>query len=375
MAGIYLHIPFCKRKCAYCDFYSIANTNLKSELVKALKKEIELRKDFLGSESIKTIYFGGGTPSLLSINEIDDLVNTIDKYYKVEINNEITLEANPDDLNNEFLRELSKTSVNRLSIGIQSFIDTDLQLMKRLHSSQQAIRSVLKAQDNGFNNISIDLIYGLPNLTLADWELNINKGLNLNVQHISAYHLTIEPNTLFNKYYKNKKIVLPTENESLDQFKILKDKTAEKGFVHYEISNFALDGFLSLHNTNYWMDVKYLGLGPSAHSYNLTSREWNISNLSGYLDAIFQGKLANETEILSKSDQFNDYLITSLRTMWGLNTEIINTKYGLKYLNHILEKSKKFITLNLLEKQNNTLKLSEKGMFVSDSIIQDLLFD
>lgn len=375
MAGIYIHTPFCKKKCAYCDFYSLANTKKQSDFVKAIIKEIELRRNYLDGESIQTIYFGGGTPSLLSIFEIEEILNTIFRNFKVEKNNEITLEANPDDLSKEFLIKLKSIGINRLSIGIQSFHDNDLKLMRRLHNSEQAIKSVHWAQETGFDNISIDLIYGLPQLSILDWDQNIQKALDLKIQHISAYHLTIEEKTLFHKLYKQNKIQIPTESESLDQFKLLKEKTAEKGFVHYEISNFALDGFLSLHNTNYWMNVKYLGLGPSAHSYNLTSREWNISNLPEYLDGIFKGKLANETEILSKTEKFNDYLVTSLRTMWGLNTEIIKNIYGLNYWNHINKKSKKYIKDNLLEKTNQNFTLTEKGIFISDHIIENLIYD
>ena len=375
MAGIYLHIPFCKRKCAYCDFYSIAQIKYKHKFVEALCKEIKLRKEFLEDEKIQTIYFGGGTPSILSINQLDEILNSLNKNFKIDKNSEITLEANPDDLSKDYLKDLSSVGVNRLSVGIQSFRDNDLLLMKRKHSVNQAIRSVKDAQDVGFNNISIDLIYGLPNLKIKDWEKNISEALKLKIQHISAYHLTIEPNTLFQKYHHTNKIKLPAEEESLSQFKLLKEKTAENGFLHYEISNFAKDGSLSLHNTNYWRGVKYLGLGPSAHSYNLTARQWNIQKLPAYLAAISQGEIPMEIENLTENEKYNDFIITSLRTMWGLNIEKLKREFGEKYEMYFLKKSKKFIKENNMKNIDKNFKLTEKGKFISDNIMRELLFD
>jgi putative oxygen-independent coproporphyrinogen III oxidase len=343
--------------------------------VEAICKEIELQKNYLEGETIHTIYFGGGTPSMLSENQIEKILNQIRKNFNVEKNNEITLEANPDDLSKNYLKAIKMQGVNRLSIGIQSFNESDLLLMKRKHSVNQAVTAVKIAQDLGFSNISIDLIYGLPDLTFEMWEENIDKAINLNIQHISAYHLTIEPNTLFQKMYKSEKLNLPTEDESLDQFKLLIQKTAKKGFLHYETSNFALDGSISLHNANYWTGVKYLGLGPSAHSYNLTSRQWNISNLHGYLDTILKGKIPFETEVLTKNEKYNDFIITSLRTMWGINTKILKKNFGEKYEMNFLSNTKKFLDKNLMNQTGNNFVLSEKGIFISDSILQDLLYD
>ncbi|MCK5028289.1 MAG: radical SAM family heme chaperone HemW [Bacteroidales bacterium] len=375
MAGIYLHIPFCKRKCAYCDFYSIANTKLTENFVEAICMEIESQKHFLEKETIQTIYFGGGTPSILSEIQIEKILNTIHKHFNVGKKNEITLEANPDDLSENYLKAIKKLGVNRLSVGIQSFNERDLLLMKRKHSVNQAVTAVKMAQELGFGNISIDLIYGLPDLTKKKWEENIDKALNLNIQHISAYHLTIEPNTLFQKMYKSEKLNLPTEDESLVQFKMLIDKTAKNGFLHYEISNFAIDGSISLHNANYWMGVKYLGLGPSAHSYNLTSRQWNISNIHEYLDTISKGKIPFETEVLTQNEKYNDFVITSLRTMWGLNTEKLKMKFGEKYEKYFLSNSKTYLEKNLITQSENNFTLSQKGIFISDSIMQELLYD
>ena len=341
--------------------------------MKAVCKEIELQKKYLEKESVQTIYFGGGTPSMLSEKQIGKILDQIHHNFEVEENNEITLEANPDNLSEKYLKSIKKMGVNRLSIGIQSFDEADLILMKRKHTVNQAINAVKTAQEVGFKNISIDLIYGLPDLTIKKWEQNIDKALNLNIQHISAYHLTIEPNTLFQKMYKKDKLNLPTENESIDQFKMLIQKTAKKGFLHYEISNFALDGSISLHNSNYWMGVKYLGLGPSAHSYNLTSRQWNISNLNEYLDAISKGKIPFETEILTQNEKFNDFIITSLRTMWGLNTEKLNIEFGEKYKSYFIKKTKELIDKNLLKKREENYILTEKGMLISDNIISSIL--
>ena len=373
MAGIYLHIPFCKRKCAYCDFYSTANKNLMNLFVDALLMEIEQRKDYLAGESIQTIYFGGGTPSLLTIKQIANILDCISSHFTIEKNNEITLEANPDDLNLKYLHDLRKTGVNRLSVGIQSFRNSDLELMRRSHTSAEAKNAIFEAQKAGFDNISVDLIYGLHNLTLTDWEKNIQECLDLEIQHISAYHLTIEHGTLFYKFDKEKKLNLPSEEVSLSQFLKLKELTEKKGYIHYEISNFALDGSLSLHNTNYWTGVKYLGLGPSAHSYNLSSREWNISNIARYTEGISQGNRVYEKENLSLNDKFNDYLITSLRTMWGINITILKKDYGEKYLNHFEKNIKTLLSENLMVKFNDNYKLTDKGIFISDSILSDLL--
>ncbi len=375
MAGIYLHIPFCKRKCAYCDFYSVANKSNIENFVNAICMEIKQQSEYLDGEKIQTIYFGGGTPSMLSSNHVEKILEEIYKYFPVEQNNEITLEANPDDLNEKYLKSIFTIGVNRLSVGIQSFNDLDLQLMRRKHTVNQAINSITEAQKVGFKNISIDLIYGLPDFTLKKWEENIDQAIKLNIQHISAYHLTIEPNTLFQKLQKNQKLNLPNEKESLEQFQLLVEKTKENGFLHYEISNFAKDGSISLHNTNYWMNIKYLGLGPSAHSYNLTSRQWNISNLRAYLDSITKGKIPFEVEILEEKEKYNDYMITSLRTMWGLDTEKLEKVFDKKYLRYFLSKTENLIKENLLKKTGNNFILTEKGIFISDNIIGSFFYE
>lgn len=374
MAGLYIHIPFCKKKCAYCDFFSVANLNYTDEFLKAIVSELVLQKSYLENESINTIYFGGGTPSVLKPNELHSILNTIYSVFKIDLKTEITLEANPDDLSKSYLNELQNIGINRLSIGVQSFNDSDLQLMKRRHTSEQARQVIHNAREAGFTNISVDLIYGLPNMLLSDWEKNIDILLNMDIQHISAYHLTIEPNTLFKKLYDNNKISLPTDDESIEQFKLLIEKTKQYQFIHYEISNFAKEGYLSLHNSNYWKKVKYLGVGPSAHSYNLTSRQWNISSLKKYLSEVSKGNMPFEIEKLSTTDKYNDYIITSLRTMWGINLKTIEKEFGKLYFDFILREKNSFVKNNLLVKNNDTLILSEKGKFLSDQIIRALLY-
>jgi len=269
---------------------------------------------------------------------------------------------------------IKNIGINRLSIGVQSFNDTDLQLMKRRHNSEQATKVILTAQEVGFDNISVDLIYGLPNMLLADLEKNIDILLNLNIQHISAYHLTIEPKTVFKKLFDSQKINLPTDEESVNQFQLIIEKSKNSKFIHYEISNFAKEGFISKHNSNYWKQIKYLGIGPSAHSYNLTSRQWNISNLNEYILEISKGNIPFEIENLTTTDRYNDYIVTSLRTMWGINLKTIEKEYGKLYFEFILKEIKPFIKSNLLIENNDTYTLSNEGKFLSDQIVRALIY-
>ncbi len=375
MAGIYLHIPFCIKKCAYCDFFALANQKQKNVFVNVLVKEMNLQRHYFGKERVQTIYFGGGTPSLLSVEQLEKILNALYKNFNIDKNIELTLEANPENLNIDYLKGLQSLGFNRLSIGVQSFNDEDLALMGRTHDVQTAFKSVYNAKKQGFKNISVDLIYGLPHLSLKKWEHNLNKVMDMDIQHISAYHLTIEPNTLFKKWYDQNKIHLPDDKTSLEQYQLLVEKTGKNGFLHYEISNFAKDGFLSLHNTNYWIDIKYLGLGPSAHSYNLTSRQWNISNLQVYLGEISKGKIPFEIENLYETEKYNDYMIVSFRTMWGVNLEKIESSFGKPLKNYFLKKVEKFIDGKFCIQNNHQIKLSEKGVFISDHIISELLYD
>ncbi len=375
MAGIYIHIPYCRKLCHYCNFHrSLLIKNI-SVFLDALVKEIEIRKNYLGHELIETIYFGGGTPSILNIREINLIISAIYNNFKVNDNPEITLEANPDDLGRDYLEGLmNNTPVNRLSIGIQSFYDDDLKLMNRRHSSLQAAESVEHAQKTGFSNISIDLIYGLPGLTTGKWISNLQQAFRLNVQHISAYHLTFEPGTLFYRFFNEGKLSQPSEDESFKQFEVLTSLAQKNRFIHYEVSNFAKEGYFSIHNTNYWRQKKYLGIGPSAHSYDYNSRQWNIADNKKYIEGINKGNPITKKETLATTTKFNDYLLTSLRTMWGIDLRYIKNIFGLKYSDYITLKSKKFIDADNMIKDRTILKLTNRGIFISDYIISELMF-
>ena len=371
MSGIYIHIPFCKQACHYCDFHFSTSMKKKDEMVLALAKELELRKNESQNETIETIYFGGGTPSVLTIDDIEFLIDKVYEYYKVVENPEITLEANPDDLNEETILQYANSPINRLSIGVQSFFEDDLQLMNRAHNSAEA-KKCLEFATEHFDNISIDLIYGMPNMSNEKWLQNIETALSFNIPHISSYALTVEPKTALHKMIKSGSI--PTLDDDLAQqhFHILIDKLQENGFVHYELSNFGQPDYFSKNNTAYWLGKKYIGIGPSAHSYNGESRSWNIANNSLYLKAIAENKLPSETETLSKTDQYNEYIMTGLRTIWGVSLERIATEFGTKYLDYLQKQSEKFISDNLLEIENNVLKTTKKGKFLSDGIASDL---
>ena len=371
MSGIYIHIPFCKQACHYCDFHFSTSMKKKDEMVLALVKEIELRKGESQYEIIETIYFGGGTPSVLTIDDIQFLINSVYEHYHVVENPEITLEANPDDLDNEIIIQYANSPINRLSIGVQSFFEDDLELMNRAHNSEEA-KKCLEFATQYFDNISIDLIYGMPNMSNEKWLQNIETALSFNIPHISSYALTVEPKTALHKMIKSGAI--PTLDDDLAQqhFHILIDKLQENGFVHYELSNFGKPDFFSKNNTAYWLGKKYIGIGPSAHSYNGESRSWNIANNSLYLKAIAENKLPSETEILSKTDQYNEYIMTGLRTIWGVSLVRIETEFGTKYLEYLYQQAEKYISDNLLEIENNVLKTTKKGKFLSDGIASDL---
>ena len=371
MSGIYIHIPFCKQACHYCDFHFSTSMKKKDEMVLALAKEIELRKNESQNETIETIYFGGGTPSVLTIDDIRFLIDTVYKQYKIVESPEITLEANPDDLNYETILQYANSPINRLSIGVQSFFEDDLELMNRAHNSAEA-KKCLEFATQYFDNISIDLIYGMPNMSNEKWMQNIETALSFNIPHISSYALTVEPKTALHKMIKSGSI--PTLDDDLAQqhFHILIDTLQEKGFVHYELSNFGKPDYFSKNNTAYWLGKKYIGIGPSAHSYNGESRSWNIANNSLYLKEIADDNLPSETEILSKTDQYNEYIMTGLRTIWGVSLERIETEFGTKYLEYLQKQSEKFISDNLLEIENNVLKTTKKGKFLSDGIASDL---
>ncbi|MCX6232205.1 MAG: radical SAM family heme chaperone HemW [Bacteroidetes bacterium] len=372
MAGIYIHIPFCKQKCHYCNFYSSASQKNKSAFLEALLIEIASQKNYLQHETVSTIYFGGGTPSLLEQKEIQEILHQLNQYYKISDKAEITLEANPDDLSDEKLKALAATSINRLSIGIQSFFDDDLTYLNRSHSAEQAISAILKAQMAGFSNLSIDLIYGIPTLSNIAWKDNIETVLKLNIPHISAYSLTVEPNTALDVFIKKGKMKAVDEEKALQQFEILMNMLAEDNYIHYEISNFCKDGFISQHNSNYWKQKKYLGLGPSAHSYNLTSRQWNVASTSKYIQAVKNGEQSFEKEELSLSQQFNEYILTGLRCNWGINETEILDKYGVDNFEYFIKNIGKFIDKGLIENHEGCYILSRQGKFFADGIASEL---
>lgn len=374
MAGIYIHIPFCKTKCHYCDFYKSTDFGAKTDFLSALKKEIDWRKHELDGESIASIYFGGGTPSVLKIDEINEILHLIDTGYQLEEDIEVTLEANPDDLTESFLERLNSTRINRLSIGTQSFNDHDLKSMNRRHNSRQAINSIKGAQQAGVQNISIDLIYGLPNQTLADWETNVEQAIALDVQHISAYHLTYHEGTVFYDYLKSGKIKELPDELSLDQFKLLLNRLKSAGFEQYEISNFARNECYSRHNKAYWERKKYLGFGPSAHSFDHKTRRWNVSSLRKYLQAMEAKTSFSETEILSEQDQYNDYMITSLRTKWGISGPYLKENFDPKFRRFFQKQAEKYLTSKHLRYADDVYRLSTEGLFISDKIMEELFF-
>ncbi len=374
MSGVYFHIPFCKQLCHYCAFHKSISLQAKEEMLACLKKELKYRKNYLGEETIATIYFGGGTPSVYQPHEIESLIDEVAKYFTIDSDVEITLEANPDDLSETYLEALQKTPVNRLSVGIQSFHDEDLILMNRRHTGKEALEAIRRAQNFGFNNISVDQIYGVPGLSMEKWKANLDLVFDLNIQHISSYHLMFDPNTIFTKKLEKGQLVELDEEESFKQFKYLISKAREKGFDHYEISNFSKEGFISKHNSSYWKQTKYLGIGPSAHSFNLKEREWNIANNYKYIKAIKEDGAFSEKEDLSFYDRFNDFVMTSLRTYWGMDLEIVRKDFGDQVYHHCIAKGEKYIKSNHIRQEGNTLILCDDGVFISNDIMSDFFY-
>ncbi|QOW10650.1 radical SAM family heme chaperone HemW [Kaistella flava (ex Peng et al. 2021)] len=370
---IYLHIPFCKQKCSYCNFHFSTSLNYKEEMVAAIKKEIGLRRDELENKNIKSLYFGGGTPSILKVDELQSIIDEVLKHFSFDPDIEITLEANPDDLDKNFLKELSKTSFNRLSIGTQSFFDEDLKLMNRAHNSGEAESSIKRAQDFGFENISIDLIYGSPSSNFEIWKQNLDKTIELQVPHVSSYALTIEPKTMLNAWISQGKIAAPKEAEQHEEFFYMIDFLKDNGFDHYEISNFGKPGFHSKHNSAYWKYQEYLGIGPSAHSYNgRNERSWNIANNQLYINSLNKSILPKETEILSEKDQFNEMLMIGLRTVWGVDLSSLKEKFSTELLEYFQNEIKTKLEDGLLKIENNHLTIPEKHWFLADGIASDL---
>lgn len=372
MRGIYIHIPFCRQACRYCDFFFSVSLKYVDEYVESLKKEIELRAGEKPGSEMETLYLGGGTPSVLSEIHLEKILNTIHTHFTFVENAEWTIECNPDDLSPAYLEQLRNKGFNRISIGIQSFIEKDLELMRRSHNALQAEQSVKDAAAAGFENITMDLIYGVPNQSLREWEQNIKKALALPISHISAYHLTFEPGTVFDHWRKKGRLLPVLEEESVNQFQVLRSLLLERGFDHYEISNFALNGNRSAHNMLYWSGLPYLGLGPSAHSYDGTDRSWNIASLKKYMEGTSTGSGFSETEELSDREKYHDYLITSLRTRWGADPEYISQQFGGDIFRHFEGKTKSFLEKGTLWTTEGHVAIQPDHWLLTDHILREL---
>jgi oxygen-independent coproporphyrinogen III oxidase len=373
MAGIYLHIPFCKKLCSYCDFYHIISVNDYSPFLNALLQETLLRKEYLDKEPVSTIYIGGGTPSVLTIKEIATILERIYKVFKVTGDCEITIELNPDDVQPAYLKGLKDININRVSLGIQSWSDSDLKMLNRRHDSAIAVKALKDTLASGFENVTIDLIYGIPGMSLKDWEANLDFSFSFEIKHLSAYHLTFEKGTVFGKMLEKGMISEIDENESASQFNLLIEKAGSAGFVQYEISNFGKPGFFSVHNSNYWKQVNYLGLGPSAHSFNGYSRQWNFRDLKGYIKAVNAGKPFFESEELDTKMRFNEYIMTSLRTMWGIDLGYVEAMFEKEGYDYVMNMAGKFRNYGLMNLEKNSLVLSNQGKLISDNIISEFM--
>ena len=371
MSGIYIHIPFCKQACFYCDFHFSTILRNRDEMISCIIKEIKLRKNELNNASIETIYFGGGTPSILSISEINKIIDAVYQYHSVVLSPEITLEANPDDLSKEKIIEISQSKINRLSIGIQSFFEHDLQLMNRAHSSIEA-KICLDIATQYFDNISIDLIYGIPDLSNEQWIENIKTAFSFGIPHISSYALTVEPKTALASFIQKGIIKNVDDEKAQEQFYVLKEILEENQFIHYETSNFGKEGFFSKNNTAYWLGKSYVGIGPSAHSFDGNQRSWNVKNNTKYIKSIQQNLLPIERESLTIIDKYNEYIMTGLRTIWGVSIDNVKKNFGEKYASYLAIQSQKYIEDELLIFENGTLKTTKKGLFLSDGIASDL---
>ena len=377
MSGIYIHIPFCKQACHYCDFHFSTSLKKKDELISALIKELELRKDTLQNQPIETIYFGGGTPSLLTNEELSMLINEVYNNFNVIDNPEITLEANPDDLlsvraqSRTIFEDYKAIGINRLSIGIQSFFEDDLQNMNRAHNSKEA-KECLSMATRYFNNITIDLIYGIPNMSVEKWNENLQTAFKFGVNHISSYALTVEPKTALDSFIKKGTYPPMDEELALKHFNHLITETKKQGFVHYEISNFGKPNYFSKHNTSYWQGKPYLGIGPSAHSFNENKRSWNVANNTRYIKSIQQNELPSTVEILSEKDRFNEYIMTGLRTIWGISLSKVQEDFGMEFKQHLLNSIKIYLESNSLEIKEDHITATQKGKFLIDGIASDL---
>ena len=374
MAGIYIHIPFCKRRCIYCDFFSTTQSEKKSAYVRALCRELEMRWDYVEGEEIETIYLGGGTPSQLTEEELKAIFSSIYHIYKVKEDAEITLEANPDDLTPEYVAMLHQLPINRISMGIQTFQEETLKLLHRRHTAVQAIEAFRRCREAGFRNISIDLMYGLPGETLETWMQDLRQAIDLRPEHISAYHLIYEEDTALWRLREQHCVEEADEELSVSLFTTLIDRLTEAGYQHYEISNFSLSDLHSRHNSSYWTGKKYLGCGPSAHSFNGVSRQWNVASLEGYIKGVEEGELDYEVEELDLYTRYNDYVLTSIRTCWGMSLSKLRSEFGEELYRYCMRMAKPHEDQGVLENREGVLRLTRKGIFVSDGIMSDLMW-
>ena len=370
MAGIYIHIPFCKQRCYYCDFHFTTSLKNKDAIIDAIIFELQSRRTEI-TEDIKTIYFGGGTPSIIKTSDLEKILNTIYKYYSVIPNPEVTIEANPDDISVVKLNELKQTPINRFSVGIQSFHEKDLKFMNRAHNKSQADSCVPMIQDAGFNNITIDLIYGVPNQTKDDWIYNLDKSFKLNVPHISAYALTVEDRTPLSKLISSGKYPNVSDEKSFADFKILIEKTKEQGFIQYEISNFGKEDYFSKHNSSYWKTEQYIGVGPSAHSFSGAERRWNLANNKLYLNKLHSNTYF-EKEVLTQQDIFNEYLMTGLRTIWGVSLKKISSEFNPSFVNEFINKTKSLQKNGKIIIKGDIITISNNSKFQTDGITSEL---
>jgi oxygen-independent coproporphyrinogen III oxidase len=375
MAGIYIHIPFCKSFCNYCDFYSVTDSSELESLVQAVLLETSMQARYLDGETVETIYFGGGTPSLLTAGQISQIISTVRKNFTVSDDPEITVEVNPDDVFEGYFRELAGAGVNRVSLGVQSWNDRRLKYLGRRHNAAQSAKALQLAFKEGIVNVSADLIYGIPGMTTGDLKHDLEETFAYPVTHLSAYHLTIEEGTRFGKMKEEKKLAEPDEETSNAMFSLLGNMCRENGFIHYEISNFAREGYISRHNSAYWKQIPYLGLGPAAHSFNRTSRQWNISDVKKYIRSIGSGNVPFEKEDLDKLTIFNEYVMTSLRTMWGIDLEHVEAYHDKELHDYLVNLSGKYIRYGLMHREKNTLVLTDQGRMISDNIIAELLME
>ncbi|MBE8722123.1 radical SAM family heme chaperone HemW [Sphingobacterium pedocola] len=369
---IYFHIPFCKQACHYCDFHFSTSLKYRADVLKAMQKELEIRASYLEDKELHSIYFGGGTPSVLEADEISQLIDQVGLYFEIASDAEITLEANPDDLDKTKVRALRNTPINRFSIGIQSFYEEDLKWMNRAHNAAEAASSIMRVQDAGFENITCDLIYGYPLLTDEKWASNMQRLIDFDIPHISSYAMTVESRTALDYFIKQGKTASLNEAQSAEQMLMLIDTLIANGFEHYEISNFAKPGKYAQHNTNYWRGKHYLGIGPSAHSFNGTSRAWNVANNAKYIAGVAEGPLHIETEQLSLEDRVNEYIMTSLRTMWGIDLNKVKNEFGIDARNYLEKEVRQFVEKKEVELADHVIRLTSTGKLVADHIASTL---